>query len=102
MSCNRENVTWQSKDGTWNIGFYAYYAVNEDSEDWDYEWDVEYEDYFDWVALGKKTPEEAYAAYTFGNANPGGTTIYSYEGNAKLCDQFDAMALQVNAKGKYL
>lgn len=38
MSVNRENVIWQSADGTWNRGFYAYDTWGED-----HEWDVEYD-----------------------------------------------------------
>lgn len=90
MSCNRENVTWQSKDGTWNRAFWSYYSVNEDDEDWDYEWDVEYEDYFNWVSTGHATQESAYQSWD--GANPGGSHIYTYDKDPTHCDKLDALA----------
>ena len=94
MSCNRENVTWQSADGTWSIGFWEFYDVpNEDGEEWDYEWDVEYGDNFWFVSQGHRTSEAAYQAYTRCNANPGGTTIYEWtRANESCCKGFDAKA----------
>lgn len=90
MSCNRENVTWQSKNGTWNRGFWSYYSVNEDDPNWDYEWDVEYEDYFNWVSTGHATQEGAYQSWD--GANPGGSHIYRYEDFPEECDKFDELA----------
>lgn len=39
MSWNRENVMWQSPDGSWNRG---YWAVDYVDPNGDPEWDVEY------------------------------------------------------------
>jgi hypothetical protein len=89
MSCNRENVTWKSRDGTWNRGFYDFYQTGED-----YEWDVEYDnDRFNWVSLGHATEEEANLSWD--GANPGGGEVY-HEPSAET-DRFDAMA-QVRKK----
>lgn len=70
MSCNRENITWQSKDKTWNVGLYSYYDMPaQDGEEWDYEWDVEYDhSSFFWASKGHRTAAQAQAAYT---GNPG-------------------------------
>ncbi|MGI5526794.1 hypothetical protein ACQEVX_05005 [Streptomyces syringium] len=76
MSHHRENVTWQSKTGTWSIGFFDYVLTTEpDDEDHDPEWDVEYVDAFHWASTGHPTPDDALRAYTQRNANPGGTTL---------------------------
>ncbi len=93
MSCNRENITWQSADQKWNIGFYTYYNIGDNSdEDFDYEWDVEYEDdSFWWVSTGHATPRDAYRAYCLDNANPGTTTVLQYKGNSALVKKLDKM-----------
>lgn len=80
MSVHRENVTWQSKDGKWNIGFWDFYDTKDCSDpDYDYEWDVEYHnDRFWFVSQGHSTPEAAYEAYCRYHANPGGTLIVPY------------------------
>jgi hypothetical protein len=92
MSCNRENVTWQSKDGTWSNGHFDFYNVNEYDEDFDYEWDVEYEfDRFHWVSTGHATPEAAENAWR--GSNPGQFIRYERKrGNCKACDRYDRMA----------
>lgn len=71
MSVNRENVTWQSKDGKWNRGFYAFHQTGED-----FEWDVEYESYFNWVSLGHSSKEKADKAWN--GANPGGGWVIPF------------------------
>lgn len=91
MSQNRENVTWQSSNGKWNIAFYDFYYVNQDDEDFDPEWDVEYTEDFNWVSTGHATKEAADRAWT--GANPGGGTQVEYSAaNAKTCDAYDAKA----------
>lgn len=93
MSCNRDNVTWQSADKTWNAGFFSFTSFNTDSEDFDYEWDVDYNyDSFWFVTKGHKTPEAAQAAYTYDHMNPGGTTYVHYAGNSADCKKYDRMA----------
>ena len=77
MSCNRENVVWQRRDGTWCIGFYDYYPTGDtSSEDWDYEWDVEYTDDFMWAREGLASEQAAIDSWD--GANPGSHTIYTY------------------------
>ena len=98
MSVNRENVIWQSPDGTWNRGFYAYYNVNEDDPDWDYEWDVEYCDDFDWISLGHATKEAAYESWD--GANPGGSWTVKYDPeNPEQTERFEQKARDAIAKG---
>ncbi len=96
MSTNRENVIWQSKDGTWNRGFYSFVYVNEDSEDFDYEWDVEYGEDFEWVSIGHATAERADASWT--GSNPGGHTEIPYKGNSKECKRLDDLARDAIAR----
>ena len=91
MSLNRKNVIWQSANGTWNRGFYDFYHVNQDSDDFDPEWDVEYEDDFKWVSTGHKTAEDADNSWR--GSNPGCDEELEYsERNAKDCDALDALA----------
>jgi hypothetical protein len=89
MSVHRENITWVSRDGTWNRGFYDYYNVNTESDDFDFEWDVEY-DYsrFNWVSTGHATQEEADAAWD--GSNPGCGEVISEPSVAT--DKLDALA----------
>lgn len=72
MSCNRENVIWQSENGKWHRGFFDFYPVGDDmSEDWDYEWDVEYDfTRFNWTSLNH--PSKGGAERSWDGANPGG------------------------------
>jgi hypothetical protein len=84
MSCNRENVIWKSRDGTWGRGFYDYWQTGED-----HEWDVEY-DYsrFNFASVGHPSEEAAHASWH--GANPGGSTIY--EEPCAETDEFDQLA----------
>jgi len=96
MSVNRDNITWQSKDGSWSIGFYTFYNTGDtNDEDYDFEWDVDYDQSsFWWCRTGFKTPEAAMAAYCYNNANPGSTTIMKYAGNAKEAKEWDLIAFR--------
>jgi len=97
MSFNRENVIWQSADGTWNRAFYEFYEVNQNDEDFDPEWDVEYTDRFNWVRTGLASEKAAEQAWH--GANPGGWSVIHYtEGNAKACDALDAKAREFLAE----
>lgn len=90
MSFHRENVTWPSPDGRWNIGFYDFYETGGDDEDHDPEWDVEYDhSRFNWCSTGHATREEANDAWR--GSNPGGGEVYetASEQTAKL-DQMAA------------
>lgn len=93
MSCNRENITWETKDGKWNIGFYAFHEVApEDDEDFDYEWDVEYDnDTFWFVSTGHATSQQAMDAYCRQHSNPGGGWASSYKGNSKQNKEYDVI-----------
>ena len=94
MSFNRENVTWQSKDGTWNMAFFRVTWEGSEADGYDPEWDVEY-DYkeFNLYAFATKqpTPDSAYEVATRRTSNPGGTYIVSRAVNAAECDKYDAM-----------
>lgn len=70
MSCNREGVVWQHKDGAWRYGQFECYPVNEDDPDWDYEWDVEYD--YSTFAFVSKGPTARAAFDKWDGANPGG------------------------------
>lgn len=92
MSVNRENVVWQSKDGSWNRGFFAFEQVNEDSEDFDYEWDVEYDyGHFYWASTGHGT--KAQAVNSWRGANPSSWDVSPYiDGNKEENNHYDLMA----------
>ncbi|MFZ3475337.1 hypothetical protein ACODT3_42465 [Streptomyces sp. 4.24] len=99
MSLTRENTTWQSANGTWNIGFYEFQETGY-GEDWDPEWDVEYSDDAFWFAsTGHRNPDEAYAAYTREHPNPGGTTVLAHTAeNRDEITRLDAMAKTLGQK----
>lgn len=91
MSFNRENITWQSEDGTWNRGFYSCFDnYSSDDEDYDPEWDVDYDyDSFEWVSTGHATEQGAWNSWN--GANPGGGDMRPWnaqdaEENARLDD----------------
>lgn len=87
MSCNRENVIWQSADGRWNRGMYDFHIWGDDPE-----WDVEYDmGRFHWVSTGHET--EQAAADSWDGANPGGATVVAHtDPTAAMCAEFDQMA----------
>lgn len=94
MSFNRENVTWQSEDGKWNVGFYEVLWCGDD----DPEWDVEYGSRF-WDVYSGSTREAAWKAYK--GPNPGGTSVYAWsEDNRDLIEKWDAEAARVKAARK--
>lgn len=81
MSKNRENVVWQSKNGSWNIGFYEVIenASSWNDEDHDDEWDVEYnENSFALLLQNHSTAESVVEAADSRWGNPGSHTIYAY------------------------
>lgn len=89
MSLNRRNVIWQSADGSWNRGFYEFWNTDEDSDDFDPEWDVEYGDDFNWVSTGHATKETADSSWR--GANPGcDEEIEFNQRNAAGCAALDA------------
>lgn len=94
MSFHRENVIWQSRDKTWNCGFFRVLDRNMSSysdEDYDPEWDVDY-DYsvFEWVSTGHNDKDEAWGAWT--GPNPGSWTVLNYaKDTASECADYDEM-----------
>jgi len=101
MSKNRENITWQSKDGTWAIGFYDNYDTGsyDKDDDFDEEWAVEYTGDFHWISAGHASPEEATKAWR--GANPGSGTVLSYsDKESASIREFDDKAAQVYEASK--
>lgn len=94
MSFNRENITWESADGTWNLAFFRTTWVGSEADGFDPEWDVEY-DYseFDlYVYVTKQpTPEAAWEEMRKRTSNPGGTNLVSRAMNRAACEKYDAM-----------
>lgn len=78
MSFHRENIVWQSADGTWNRGFYQVIpAFNTGDDDYDPEWDDDYDfNRFEWVRTGLRSEDAADAAWE--GANPGGYDTIAY------------------------
>ena len=91
MSFNRENIIWQSKNGTWSLGFFTVAWVD-DGPDADPEWDVEYDfGSFEWVSTGHVTDDSAYRAWD--GANPGGYDLLPWStAHAAEAEKYDAMA----------
>lgn len=90
MSFNRENVAWQSQDGTWNLGFYRVLERfgYSDDEDYDPEWDVDYDyENFDWLSTGHPSLDAARASWN--GANPG---MWVTESNVARVVELDEMA----------
>ena len=101
MSFNRENVTWQSENGTWNLGFFqCLEMLTGCDEDFDPEWDVEYNySCFSWVSRGHATEDAAMNSWK--GANPGGSEICPFnEGNRKECEAYDKMAVEFIERNK--
>ncbi|KDN85705.1 hypothetical protein [Kitasatospora cheerisanensis] len=105
MSRTRENVTWQSKDGSWNIGFYAFTGHWEygdgNHDEFDPEWDVDYhKDEFWFLSTGHPNPEAAYEAYCAEEPNPGYTMILAWTAeNASRIEELEAIAAAFAAPG---
>jgi hypothetical protein len=93
VSVNRENVIWQSEDGTWSRGFYDYVTTGDD-----YEWDVEYLDSFMWVRTGLRSEDAAHDAWD--GANPGGYSVARWSETPEYTDRLDAKAAAFKAAGK--
>lgn len=91
MSKNRENVVWQSKDGTWSIGFYEVIEGDVFDPDYDDEWDVDYDfSKFWWASTGHAT--ETAAMNSWHGANPGSHTVCPYRrGNTKDIAEYNEM-----------
>ncbi len=76
MSFHRENIIWQSADGTWSRGFYECHESygghgdDDDEDSFDPEWDVEY-DYGALEQVSCGHPSEDAAFQSWRGANPG-------------------------------
>lgn len=94
MSFNRENVTWQNADGTWNMAFYLVTWEGLEDEGYDPEWDVEY-DYSKFESYGYArrcaTEDAAYEEATRNRPNPSGSYVVPRPGNEAECERYDAM-----------
>lgn len=91
MSFNRENVIWESFDGTWNRAFYDFVDFGGGfDDDYDPEWDVEYLDKFNWVKRGMRSQDEADACWK--GANPGGFQLFRFADDPDYVATLDARA----------
>lgn len=96
MSFHRENIVWQSADGTWSRGFYeCHESGGYEDDDFDPEWDVEYDyDALEQVSCGH--PSEDAALQSWRGANPGGATVLPYgSGSAAEVAQLDDLAARL-------
>lgn len=95
MSWNHENAAWQSKDKTWNIGFFPATPRGDENDGYDPEWDVDYDYYsFANVFTGYKTLEEARIAAGRMYGNYGGSQVLQLnKENAEEIAKYDQMAL---------
>lgn len=93
MSLNRENVTWQSKDGTWSLGHYDFYETGSyDNDDYDSEWGVEYTNKLWFVSTGHATADQANRAWRGSNPGGGSQIPYSPETKMEIADLDDEAA----------
>lgn len=94
MSYHWENVIWQSKDGSWNRGYFHRISMgsgNWDDDGYDSEWDDEFDfSYFDYLSTGMRSEDAAWDFEPHGN--PGSATVLPYAGNSKECKHYDLMA----------
>lgn len=102
MSFNRENVVWQSGDGTWSRGFFTCYQLDysrDGGDDPDPEWDVEYEhDSFQWASCGH--PTEDAAVRSWNGANPRDCWTHEHSGgDDRLALCYDVMAAELEDQG---
>lgn len=91
MSYNWENVTWQSKDGSWNRGYFKnMLAIGSDDSYDEAKWNTSFSfDEFAVVRTGFSTQDEADRWEPYGD--PGMVRVFPYEGNAFICEVFDSM-----------
>lgn len=92
MSFNRENVTWQSANGTWNLGFYTVhesFGFGDDDDDYDS---------FEWVTTGHATKDAAQSSWK--GSNPGAWRIVTYSAESdEHVAELDEMARRYVAVG---
>lgn len=103
MSYNWDNVTWQSKDRSWNRGFFKRISMADHPGAWedpdagyDPEWDDDFDhSHFALVNTGFATEEEANDS-SGPCGNPGWSTSMKYWGNAKACQALDKLAAKAD------
>jgi len=102
MSFHRENILWQSADGTWSRGFYECHEDfsrggrddDDDPDSFDPEWDVEY-DYGALEQVSCGHPSEDAARQSRTGANPGWSTVLPYDSDsAAEVAQLDDLAAE--------
>jgi len=102
MSFNRENIIWQSADGTWSRGFYECHEdfsrggrEDDDEDSFDPEWDVEYNyGALEQVSCGHPSEDAAWQSWR--GANPGGSNVLPYDSDAAVeVAQLDDMAAEL-------
>lgn len=99
MSYNWDNVTWQSRDGSWNRGYFKRISMADSPDSWrepelgyDSEWDDEFDgSQFESVGTGFSTLEAARDFHS-PSGNPGSSSEVPYRGNARACKALDLMA----------
>lgn len=98
MSFNRDNVEWQSADGTWNLGFFEVVWEGDEADGEDPEWDVEYDmTAFEWVTTGHRSQQAARNAWR--GANPGGSIEVPHSADtATETATYDRMASALRAR----
>lgn len=95
MSFHRENIIWQSADGTWSRGFYETYDTGGyGDDDYDPEWDVDYDfGALQWVSTGYAT--EQVARESWDGANPGGHSVLEWRDGQDENEKLDDMAAKL-------
>lgn len=96
LSFNRENVIWQSADGSWNRGFFA--VANQFGDD--EEWDVEY-DYSKFSSVYTNLFSEEDAASCSNEPNPGGYSVIRDEAYVEKYDRMALFCVNPEAKAKF-
>lgn len=86
MSFNHDNVLWQSKDGSWNRGFFSVERVDGD------EWDAIYDfSTFEWASTGHLTEDSANDSWR--GVNPGMVEVVPFsKRSAEEIANYDRMA----------
>lgn len=96
MSYHWENTIWQSKDGSWNRGYFKRISRSDSPNAWeddsyDSEWDDDFDfSGFDYLQTGFRTLTDAQRWEPHGN--PGGWDEITYAGNSKECKHLDQLA----------
>lgn len=96
MSYHWENTIWQSRDGSWNRGYFERINVsdsieNKEGKPYDPEWDDEF-NFSKFADVKTGFPNESAAAAWTPYGNPRGAIIYHYAGNSMICKDLDKMA----------